>query len=94
MRAQGAMYKAVVQSVILYISNIWVVTGVMLKVLEGFHHQVEQGITEMTEERGEGGEWYFPLVVETMETAGIHPIGVYIRRRQENISKRVVCRPI
>ena len=37
--AQGAMYKAGEQSVILYGSNIWVVTGERLKVLEGFHHR-------------------------------------------------------
>ena len=86
MRAQGAMYKAVVQSVILYISNIWVVTGVMLKVLEGFQHQATLRITGMTENRGAGGEREYPLVVETMETAGIHPVGVYIRRQKVTIA--------
>ena len=39
MWAQGAMYKAVVQSVLSYGSKIWMVTGEMLKVLEGFHHR-------------------------------------------------------
>ena len=34
-RAQGSMYKAVAQLVILYSSKIWVVAGEMLKVLEG-----------------------------------------------------------
>ena len=37
-RARGMMYKAVDQSVILYGSNIWVVTVEMLKVLDGLHH--------------------------------------------------------
>ena len=32
-RAWGVMYKAVSQSVMLYVSDIWVVTGEMLKVL-------------------------------------------------------------
>ena len=54
-RAWGEMYKAVVQSVLLYYRNIWVVTGGMLKVLAGFHHQAEQQVTGMTEKRGEGG---------------------------------------
>ena len=39
-RARGAMYKSVAQSVLLYGSKIWVVTGDMLKVLTGFHHWV------------------------------------------------------
>ena len=38
MRAQEMVYKAVTQSVLLYCSEIWLVTGVVLKVLEGFHH--------------------------------------------------------
>ena len=93
-QAWGAMYKAVAQSVILYGRNIWVVTGEMLKVLEGFHYQAARRITGMTEKRGAGREWEYPLVVEAMETAGIHPIGVYISRRQATIAERVACRPI
>ena len=38
-RAQRVIYKAEAQSNILYVSKIWVVTGDILKVLEGFHHQ-------------------------------------------------------
>ena len=51
-RAWGDMYKAVVQSVLLYYRNIQVVTGEMLKVLAGFHYQAEQQITGMTENVG------------------------------------------
>ena len=58
----------------------------MLKVLEGFPHWVMQRITGMTEKHGAGGEWEYPSVVEAMETAGIHPIGVYKRRRQAPIA--------
>ena len=48
----------------------------------------------MTAKRRAGGEWEYPPVVEEMETAGIHPFGVYIRRRQATIAERVTCRPI
>ena len=34
---QGMFYKATMQSVLLYGSKIWVVTGYMIKVPEGFH---------------------------------------------------------
>ena len=66
----------------------------MLKVLEGFHHRAAQQITGMMSKRGAGGEWYYPLVLEAMETAGINPIKVYIQRRQETIMERVDFRPI
>ena len=38
-RVQGAMYKSVTQLVLFYGSEIWVVTGGVLKVLKGFHHR-------------------------------------------------------
>ena len=93
-RTQGAMYKAATKSVILYGREIWVVTGKMLKVMKGLHHQAAQWITCMTENRGAGRECEYPLVVEEMEAAGIHPIGMYIMRRQATIAERVYCRPI
>ena len=55
--AQGIMYKAVAQSVLLYGSDICAVTGYILKVLGGFHDWVERRITGMTTTRGVGGEW-------------------------------------
>ena len=55
MQARGAMYKAVAQSVLLYGRKSWVVTGEMLNVLEGFHHQAARWITGMTSKRGAGG---------------------------------------
>ena len=48
----------------------------------------------MTMKRGAGGEWEYPAVEEAMESAGIHPIGVYIKRRQMTIAERVACRPV
>ena len=93
-RSQGAMYKAVVQSVLLYGRKSWVVTGYMLKVLEGFHHRATRQITGMKSKRGVGGEWYYPSVVEAMEAVGLHLIVVYIRRRQANIVERVAYLPI
>ena len=64
MWARGSMYKAVVQSVLLYDRERWVVTGDMLKVLTTFHHRAAQRITGMTEKRGSGGEWEYPEVEE------------------------------
>ena len=54
-RSRGLMYKSVAQSVILYGSDIWVVTGDIFKVLEGFHHRAARRITGLTEKRGADG---------------------------------------
>ena len=66
----------------------------MIKFLEGFHQWAAQWITGMTEKRGAGGEWEYPPVVEEIKAMGIHPIGVYISRRQATIAERAACRPI
>ena len=75
------MDKAVAQLVLLYGSESLVVTGDILKALEGFHHWADRGITGMTATHGAGGEWKYPLVVAELEAAGLHPIMEYIRRR-------------
>ena len=75
------MYKAVAQSVMLYGNKSWVVNGETLKVLMAFHHQSARRITEMMEKRGAGVEWEYPSVEEAVDSVGIHPIGVYIKRR-------------
>ena len=43
------LYKEVAQTVILYGSDIWVVAGAMLKLLEGFLHKADQRIVGMTD---------------------------------------------
>ena len=62
------------------------VTGDIIKVLEGFHYMAERRIMGMTEKRVAGGEWGYPPLVEAMEAVRLHPIGVYIRIRQATIS--------
>ena len=91
MQARGEIYKVAEQLVLLYGSKIWVVTGEILKVLEGFQHRAARRITGMSDKRGAGGEWEYPLVVEAMEAAGIQPIGLYIRRQQATIVVRLAC---
>ena len=55
LQARVVLYKAVVQSVLLYGSKIWLVTGAMLKVLEGLHNQVVIIIMGMMERRTMSG---------------------------------------
>ena len=50
-RAQEMMYKAVVQIVMLYGSEIWVITDAMMKVLEGFCHQIDSMVVRKTTRR-------------------------------------------
>ena len=93
-RARVEMYKAVAQSVLLYGSKIVVVTREMLKVSMVFHNRAAQRITGMPEKCGIGREWEYQAVEEAMDAEGLHPIGLYIKRRQTTIVDRVACHPI
>ena len=68
------------------------VTGKMLKVIEGFHHRTEIRITGMTAKCAGSGSG--PTVSETLDTYGLWPIKEYIKRIKETLSSQVVCRPI
>ena len=66
----------------------------MIKVLAEFHNWAARRITGMTEKRRVGGEWEYPAVEEAMDAAGLHPIGVYTKRRKKTIEERVACFPV
>ena len=69
-------------------------TREILNFLTALHHRSERRITGMTEKRGAGGEFEYPAVEEVMESLGIHPIRVYIKRQHTTISERVACRNV
>ena len=46
-RSRAIMYKVVVNMVLLYRSESWVVTDAIIKVLEGFHHRIYWRIVGM-----------------------------------------------
>ena len=56
-RVRGMLYKAVMQLVLLYVGESWVVRGVILKLLEGLHHRLARRIEGMTAQRTTIGEW-------------------------------------
>ena len=54
-RARRMMYEVVAQSVLLYISKSWLVTGAMLNVMGGFHHRLSRRIMGMMDKHVEDG---------------------------------------
>ena len=68
------MYEAVVQTVLLYGIDIWVVMGLMLTVLESFHHQLDKLIVENTAWSDGYGSWELQPAEEYLEVIGMWPI--------------------
>ena len=55
-KARTMMYKVVVHVVLLYPSEIWVVTDAIMTVLDGFCHRIARWFVGMTDRKGNGGE--------------------------------------
>ena len=56
-RSRAMFYKLLVHAVILYGRNNWVITDLMMKVLEGFHHRAVWRIVG-NKNRSVGSEGY------------------------------------
>ena len=92
-KAAGMFYKAIVQAVLLYGSETWVVDPPMLNVLESFHNRVVRKITGRMAYL-DGDTWIYPPIKETLEKANLYPVAHYIHVRQAHLADFVATRPI
>ena len=90
----GYFYKAVVQSVLLYGSESWVLTERMKGMLDTFHHKCARFIAQEYIHQDEHGEWHYPPSAAVLEKCGLQPLSEYIARRRETVTNYVVSRPI
>ena len=86
-------YKAVVQSVLLYGCETWVITPAVQRTLDGFHNRVTRQIAGR-QPRRVNGEWVYPPIAEARELAGLWPLNEYVRRRQQTLVDTIAARPI
>ena len=59
-RISGSFFKAVVQRVLLFGAETWVVTPKMERALSGFLNGAARRLTGRQAWRGKNGEWYYP----------------------------------
>ena len=84
----------VVQAVLLFGSDTWVVTPRLEKALVGFHHRAVQRMACMVPKRQQDGTWVYPPIGAALEVAGIDKIRVYIARHQNTLSQYIANFPI
>ena len=92
-RISGMFYKAVVQTVLLYGCESWVLSKTMDDVLVRFHHRIARRLSGCTA-RKRGDQWEYPPIAEALETAGLFPMGEYISRRVDRVRAHVSTRPV
>ena len=91
----GMFYKAVVQSVLLYGSESWVVTPAVLKVLNSFHHRMARRLSgKQPRYLPRENRWEYPPIEEALEVAGLYTMDHYIEVRRNTLVRNISTRPI
>ena len=90
----GYFYKAIVQAVLLYAAETWVLTERMMIALNTFHHRVARYIAGEHIQLLPNGEWKLPRSEEVLEKSGLYRIEEYVKRRKLTITPWVRGRPI
>ena len=90
----GNFFKAVVQAVLLFGEEVWVITPRIDRALENFMHRAARRITMKQPRRGGGGQWTYPPLKEAMQEAGFKGIWKAITRSQNMVAKYIATRPI
>ena len=77
----GSFFKAVVQQVLLFGAETWVVTPNMERALNEFLHGAARRLTGRQARRGKNREWYYPSLEGDMREAGLTDISKSIANR-------------
>ena len=92
-RILGMFYKAIVQTVLLYGCETWVITSPIMKILDSFHHKVARRISNK-QPHIVNGTWQYPPLGEALDIAGLYSMTTYVRRRQATIIQYIATRPV
>ena len=84
----------VVQAVLLFGSEIWVLTPRLEKSPKGFHHRAERQMAGMVSKRQPGGTWMYPPIGTALAMLVLEEIGVYTTRQQYTVVQYIAICPI
>jgi hypothetical protein len=93
-RVMASFYKAIVQSVLLYGSESWVISERTLLKLRSFHRRCARYITGRHIRENDDGSWTCPNSARTLEEAGLWTVEEYIERRRSTVMGYAVERSI
>jgi hypothetical protein len=91
----ASFYKAVVQAILLYGSETWVLSRTALVRLEGFHIRAAYRMVKMHKpKQGPGRTWIYPRLVDVLQECGLKTMEEYIGIRRQTIAVYMATRPI
>ena len=94
-RVCGMFYKAVVQSVLLYGCETWIVTPAILRMLTGFQIRAAWRMARRNKPRKlDDDTWVYPRSDEVLKEVGLFTIEHYIQKRRNTLSEYTESREI
>ena len=93
-RVSGNFFKAVVQQVLLFGAEMWVVSPRIERALSSFIHGAARRITGRQPQRGWDGKWFYPSLEGAMKEAGFIDVRTSINRRQNTALQYIATRPL
>ena len=94
-RVGTATYKVIVQSVLLYGSESWVITKSKMMQLRSFHRRCARHITRThIRQEEEDGTWIYPSSEGVLKEAGLDTIEEYIQKRRDTVEAFAQFRPL
>jgi hypothetical protein len=92
--AMGIFYKVIVQTVLLYGSESWVISKAQMRALRSFHQRCARYITRRHIRQKADGSWVYPPSQEVLAEAGLLPIEDYIQKRKDTVAEFARGRPL
>ena len=93
-RVSGNFFKAVVQQVLQFGAETWVVTPKMERALDSFIHGAARRITGRQPRRGWDRKWFYPSLEGAMKEAGFTDVRTSINRRQKTVAQYIATRTL
>ena len=88
------LFKDVVQVVLLFRSEMWVLTPRISQTLGEFQHKVARKIMGKQIRRLPGSGWEYTTLGEVMQEAGLEEVEQYVVRRQNTVAQYITTRLI
>ena len=88
-RILGSFFKAVVQQVLLFGAETWVVTPKMERALSGFLHGAARRLTGRQARREKDGDWYYSSLEGAAREAGLTDIRTSILNKQNTVAQYI-----
>ena len=82
----GLFYIELVHEVLLYGSDMWVISPRIVRKMGGFHHKVVRRLTRRQPRRKMDGTWVHLPLEEAMSEAGIHEVENYVTRHRNTVA--------